>query len=68
VGDPVDIPVRIRADWENMALTALTAGAGAAFVFGVWRTIRRNRATGRAAQLDAAAEELDAALREQEMA
>jgi len=68
VGDPVDIPVRIRADWENMALTALTAGACAAFAFGVWRTIRRNRATGRAAQLDAAAEELDAALREQEMA
>lgn len=70
LGQPVQIPVRIRADWEDVALTTLTAGAAVAFLFGIYRTVRRNRATGRAAQMEAVAEELDAATREpdQEMA
>jgi len=59
VGEVVAIPVRVRADWENLGMTALVAGAGLAFVVGVVRTVRRNRATGRAAEIDAAAEELD---------
>ncbi len=59
LGSPAEVPVRIRADWENIAMTALAAGGGAAFVFGIWRTVRRNRATDRAARIEAAAEELD---------
>lgn len=60
LGPPSPVSVRLRADWENIALVTLVAASGLAFVYGIIRTVRRNRQTGRAARIEAAVEMLDA--------
>ena len=58
VGDAVEIPVRVRADWENIAVGGLLTFGAFAFVFGIIRTVLRNRRTGRARELEEATEQL----------
>lgn len=47
VGDAVEIPVRVRAEWENIAVIGLVAFASFGLVLGTIRTVRRNRRTVR---------------------
>ena len=54
----VEIPVRVRADWENIAVGGLLTFGAFAFVFGIIRTVLRNRRTGRARELEEATEQL----------
>jgi hypothetical protein len=41
VAEPSSFDVRVRADWESTGLTAAVVVLGVAFVFGLFRTIRR---------------------------
>ncbi len=58
LGDAVEIPVRVRANWESLGMTALVLAGGLAFVVGIVRTVLRNRRSGRAAEVGAAARRL----------
>lgn len=58
LGDAVEIPVRVRANWESLGMTALVVAGGLAFVIGIVRTVLRNRRSGRAAEVEAAARRL----------
>ncbi len=58
LGDAVEIPVRVRANWESLGMTALVLAGGLAFVVGIVRTVLRNRRSGRAAEVEAAARRL----------
>lgn len=60
LSDDFSIRVRLRADWEDWAVIALVALGAVTFVVGIWRTIRRNRATNRSEEIEAAAAEFDA--------
>ncbi|MGM0385183.1 MAG: DUF6049 family protein [Actinomycetota bacterium] len=58
LGDAVEIPVRVRANWESLGMTALVLVGMLAFVVGIVRTVLRNRRTGRAEEVEAAARRL----------
>lgn len=62
IGDPQSLQVQMRADWEGFGISALVALGAISFVFGLWRTIRRNKRDDRAAEIKEAAEIYEAQL------
>lgn len=60
LGPPTEVTVRLRPEWENIALVTLVAASGLALIYGIFRTIRRNRASNRAAEIGVAADILAA--------
>ncbi|PJI91085.1 DUF6049 family protein [Luteimicrobium subarcticum] len=52
VGDSSSFDVRVRAGWEAVGTWVVLVLLGAAFVAGIWRTVRRGRSSARTTRRD----------------